>query len=70
MFTIYYLLTRIESNNQCYNRGGARVGHKDIAKRVIELYPNGFDYKKYPNINKKIVAWKKLDEFDVKTNIF
>jgi len=42
----------------------------NIANRVIELYPNGFDYKKYPNINKKIVAWKKLDEFDVKTNIF
>lgn len=47
-----YLLSKIETNNQVYNRSRAYAEHSEIRKHFNTILPEDFDYTKYKNFDK------------------
>ena len=47
-----YLLSKIEDNNQLYNRNRAEIDHKKVRDNFDKFLPDDFDYSVYPQFDK------------------
>lgn len=54
--SLSYLVSSIEKNSQCYNRGKAREDYIIIKERINELFENTFNYDDVPYFKNTITA--------------